>query len=83
MPTIFADIMGQSWLVELLKNYFLGAYLAEIERPLIPGLCLMTVNNYKIIIIPNDSLNLAYPVVIAYAELQPKETKCELLYLLN
>ena len=35
------------------------------ERPLIPGLYLMLVNNCKIIMILNDSLNPAHPVVIA------------------
>ena len=32
----------------------------------------MIVNNYKRIIIPNDSLNPAYPIVVAQAKLQPK-----------
>ena len=35
------------------------------ERSLIPGLFLITVNNYKIIIIPNNSLNPAHPIVVA------------------
>ena len=43
------------------------------ERPLIPGLYLMTVNNYKRIIITNDSLNSEHPIVIAQANPKLKE----------
>ena len=43
------------------------------ERPLIPGLYLMIVKNYKRITIPNNSLNLAHPIVIAQLKPQPKE----------
>ena len=42
------------------------------ERPLIPGLIIIIINNYKRIIIPNDSLKQAHPIVVAQAELQPK-----------
>ena len=43
------------------------------ERLLIPGLYLTIVNNYKIIIVPNDSLNPAHLIVIAQAKPQPKD----------
>ena len=42
------------------------------ERPLIPSLHLITVNNYKTIIEANDSLNPAYPIVVAQAKPQLK-----------
>ena len=44
-----------------------------IEKPLIPGLYLMIVNNYKIITIPSDSLNQVHLVVIVPAKFQPKD----------
>ena len=43
------------------------------EKPLILGLFLVIVNNYKNIFIPNDSLNPAPLVVIAQAKPQPKD----------
>ena len=43
------------------------------ERPLIPGLYLLIVNDYKTMVMPNDSLNLAHPIVVAQAKLQPKD----------
>ena len=45
---------------------------AECEKSLIPGLYLVIVNNYKTIIIPNDSLKLAHPIVVSQAKLQLK-----------
>ena len=42
------------------------------ERPLISGLYLIIVKNYKIIIIPNDSLNPVYPITVAQMKPQPK-----------
>ena len=43
------------------------------ERPLFPGLYLIIVNNYKTIIVPNNSLNPAYPIAVAQAKPQPKD----------
>ena len=43
------------------------------ERPLTPGLYLIIVNNYKTIIIPNDSSDPAHPILVAQAKPQPKE----------
>ena len=39
------------------------SYLSE--STLIPGCCSILVNNYKVITIPNDSLNPAYPIEVA------------------
>ena len=38
------------------------------ERPLIPGLYLRIVNNYKAIIVPNRSLNPAHPIAVTQAK---------------
>ena len=43
------------------------------ERPLFPGLYLIIVNNYKTIIVPNNSLNPAHPIAVAQAKPQPKD----------
>ena len=43
------------------------------EKPFIHSLFLIIVNNYKIEIIPNDSLNPAHPIVVAQAKPQPKD----------
>ena len=43
------------------------------EKPLFPGLYLIIVNNYKRIIVLNDSLNPAQPIVVAQAKPQPKD----------
>ena len=42
------------------------------ERSFIPDLYLMIVNNYRIIIILNDTFNPANPIVIEQAKTQPK-----------
>ena len=55
-----------------------GYYWAN-ERPLIAGLYLVIVNNCKIMIMPNDSLNPAYLVVIAKQKCN-EMTKYKLLY---
>ena len=47
--------------------------LIALKRYLIAGLYLMIVNNYKGITIPNDSLNLAHPIVVAQAKPQVKD----------
>ena len=47
--------------------------LSNFERPLIPGLYLIIVNSFKAIIIVNDSLSTAHPIVIAQAKPQPKD----------
>ena len=43
------------------------------ERPFIPGVNLMIVNNYKQITIPNNSLNPTNPIVVAQAKPQPQD----------
>ena len=43
------------------------------ERPLIPGLDLIIVNNYKVIIILNDILSPAHPIEVAQAKARPKD----------
>ena len=43
------------------------------ERPLFPGLYLTIVYNYKIITVPNNSLNPAHPIAVAQAKPQPKD----------
>ena len=58
--------------VGMLKSF--GIYCFFGKRPLIPGVYLMIVNNYKTILtIQNDSLNPAHLVVIVQAESQAKE----------
>ena len=47
--------------------------LSKNERPLIHSLFLITGNNYKTIIIPNDNLNLAHPIAVAQAKPEPKD----------
>ena len=42
------------------------------ERHLISGLYLIKANDYKRIVVPNDSLNPAHPIV-AQAKPQPKD----------
>ena len=42
------------------------------DRPFILSLYLIIINNYKIIIVPNDCLNPAYLIVVAQAKPQPK-----------
>ena len=51
----------------------LSKFLRPNEKPLIPGLYLIIVNNYKIIIIPKDSLNPEHPIVVAQAKPQLKD----------
>ena len=46
--------------------------MTDPERPFIPGLYLIIVNNYKGIIVLNDILNPAHPIVVAQAKPQPK-----------
>ena len=43
------------------------------EKPLIADLFLMIVSNYRTISIPNNSLSLVYPIVVAKAKPQPKD----------
>ena len=43
------------------------------ERPLFPGLYLIIVNNYRRIMIPNDSLNPAHLIAVAQAKPQSKD----------
>ena len=43
------------------------------KKYLFPGLCLIVVNNSKTIFIPKNSLNPAYPIVVAQAKLQLKD----------
>ena len=43
------------------------------KRTLIPGLYLITVNNYKTIIVSNNNLNPAHPIAIEQAKPQPKD----------
>ena len=43
------------------------------KKPLISGLYLMIVNNYKRVIIQNNSLNPGCPIVVAQAKPQPKD----------
>ena len=43
------------------------------EKPLIPGLYLIIVNNYKTIIKLHNSLNPEHPIVAAHVKLQPKD----------
>ena len=47
--------------------------IPPIEKPLFPGLYLIIVNNYKTIIVPNNSLNPAHPIAVAQAKPQPKD----------
>ena len=46
---------------------------APSERPFFPGLYLMIVSNCKRIIVPNDSLNPAHPIVVTQAKPQQKD----------
>ena len=43
----------------------------KLERPLITGIYLMIINNYKIIIVTNDSLNPTHPIVVAQVKSKP------------
>ena len=43
------------------------------ERPLFPCLYLIIVNNYRRIMILNDSLNPTHPIVVAQVKVQPKD----------
>ena len=43
------------------------------ERPLIPGLYSVTIDNDKIVVIPNDSLNPAHSIVVAQIKPQPRD----------
>ena len=49
---------------------------AVFERPLILGLYLIIVKNYKTIIVPNNSLNPAHPIAVAQAKLLKGATAC-------
>ena len=51
----------------------LSKLLKPDEKPLFLDLCLIIVNNYKTIIMPNDSLNPAHLIVVAQAKPQPKD----------
>ena len=51
----------------------LSKLLKPDKKPLIPGLNLIIVKNYKTIIIPNNSLNPEYPIVVAQAKPKPKD----------
>ena len=42
------------------------------KRPKISGFYLMIVNNYKVTIIPNNSLSSEHPTVVAQAKIQAK-----------
>ena len=50
-----------------------GRYLIDTERPFIPGLYLIIVNNDKRIIILYNSVNSIHPTVLAQAKPQPKD----------
>ena len=62
------------FLIVILSLSLYNSYTIMIhsKKPLIPSLYSIIVNNYKIVIIPNDSLNPAHPVVIEQVELQLK-----------
>ena len=45
----------------------------KYRRPLNLGLYLIIVNNYKTMILPNNSSNLAHPIVVAQVKPQPKD----------
>ena len=49
------------------------------ERPLFSGFYLIIVNIYRRIMIPNDSLNPAYPIIVAQVKPQPKDQICIIL----
>ena len=59
--------------LSIYKQKIMFVYHIITERPLIPGVYLIIVDNYKTVIIPNGSSDPLHPIVVAQAKLQPKD----------